>query len=56
MCIISNYYDLNISVYIFDNNDLYKIHFTNTLKENNIKNIMILDYDSRIGHLSILQI
>ena len=56
MGIISNYYDLNISVYISDNNDLDNyIHYTNIWKENNIKNIMILHYDSRTEHFSILQ-
>ena len=47
MGIISIYYDLNISVYISDNNDLVNyIHYTNIWEENNIKNIMILHYDS----------
>ena len=56
MGIISNYYDLNISVYISDNNNLDNyIHYTNIWKENNIKNIMILHYDNRIEHFSILQ-
>ena len=56
MFIFSNYYDLNDSLYISDNNGLDNyIYYTNISKDNNINNNMILHYGSRIKHFSILQ-
>jgi len=53
--IISNYYNLNISVYCSDNNDPnIFVHFTNKWKDENLNNLMILYYDQRIEHFSIL--
>ena len=55
--IISNYFYLNISVYCTDNNDpnLF-VHFTNIWKDENLNNFMILHYNKRIEHFSILNV
>ena len=56
MFIFSNYYDLNDSLYISDNNGLDNyIYYTNISKDNIINNNMILHYGNRIKHFSILQ-
>ena len=53
--IISNYYDLNISVYCTDNNDPNQyVHFTNIWKDESLNNFMILHYNQRLEHFSIL--
>ena len=53
--IISNYYDINISVYCTDNNDPNQyVHFTNIWKDERLNNFMILHYNQRLEHFSIL--
>ena len=53
--IISNYYDINISVYCTDNNDPNQyVHFTNIWKDERLNNFMILHYNQRLEYFSIL--
>ena len=55
--IISTYYDLNISAYCTDINDTNQYaHFTKIWKDENINQFMILHYNERIEHFSVLSI